>query len=882
MKHNKITILTKKENNLKIKFYISLFFVALNLVAWGQDIPATTDNLALQDTMKNKVVGDTIPNDTTAEFTVISKDAIEYDVNYSAEDSMLLDMTSGKIYLYGEGKLKGEGMDLKAGYIELDSKENYLFARGNEVGDSIVGVPEINDGKDELKAKSMRYNFKTKKGIIYDVITEYSQGFIHGMRTKRHSNSELHIYDGKYTTCDLKHPHFYVQLTKAKVISGENQKIVAGPMYFVIADIPLKMIGLPFGYIPKQKSNASGFIIPQYGEEKNRGFFLRDGGYFFAINDYLNTAITFDVYSQGSWGVNWKTNFKKRYRYSGNLDVKYSLNSFGEKVLPEYNETKTFWVSGVFMQDAKANPNSSLSASLNFGSSEYNSFEARDIEQLANNTYSSNVAYSRRKPGSIFNFTAAANATLNTTSKTVNLDLPSISFNMDKQFPFKGLSKSGKSKWYDKIGVGFNSSLKNQLTTADSLLFTRNSLYEMRNGFQYSVPISAGYTVFKYFQFSPSLTYKGRIYTDYIEKRMAMLPNDKDELSPTVVADTLQGIRHPFDFSFSAPLSTKLYGLVNFKKGYVKAIRHVVSPSVSFNYTPDFSRDFWNYYGEYVKDGSAVSYSYFENGIFGSPPGSKFGNIGFNIGNNFEMKLRNKKDSTKDDRKVVLLKRLNFNTGYNIAADSMRWNMLRVSGNTQLLKNISVTFNASFDPYSRDSLGRRTATSEWKANRRLLRFSTFDISLSGSLNPSVFSDGEGKKTTHNEPIDYFNPYPYSALDYDEFDFPWSLDLGYRLNVNNRFDGITKEYSNDVRQTLNLSASFELTPKWSVSSRLDYDISAQEFVYSSISINRDLHCWAMSMTLVPFGKLKSYMFRIYIKSSVFQGVEYKKERSRYEN
>ncbi len=847
----------------------------------GQDEPIPSDTLIVKETISEKS-GDSIATDTIAPISmrVISKEAIEYDVNYSAEDSMLFDMTSGKMYLYGKGQLTGEGMDLKSEYIELNTAENYLYAEGRKDSTGVVGMPEINDGKDHFKAKSIKYNFNTKKGIIYDVVTEYSQGFIHGERTKRHKNSEIHILDGKYTTCDLKHPHFYIKLTKAKVIPGKQ--VVVGPMYFVIADIPLKIVGLPFGYIPTHKTNTSGIIIPQYGEEKNRGFFLREGGYFWAINDYLNTAITFDVYSQGSLGANWKLNFKKRYKYSGNLNIKYNLNRFGEKVLPEYQETKTFWVSGSFTQDTKANPNGSFNASLNFGSSEHNTYEARDIEQFANNTYNSNIAYRRKRPGSIFNFTAAAKATLNTSSKIVNLDLPSMSLNMDKQFPFKRFSKSGKSKWYDKISVGFSSSFRNTLTTADSLVFTEESLNKMKNGFQYNIPISATYTMLKYFRISPSFRYTGRIYTDYIKQRLVKLPNAENELEETVVKDTMQGIRHPFDFSFSLPVSTKLYGLLNFKKGIIKAVRHVVSPSVSFNYRPDFSKEFWNFYGKYT-DGDSTLYSYYTNGIYGRPPSGKSGNLSFNLGNNFEMKVRDKKDTVNGEKKIILLKRLNLGTSYNLAADSMNWSMLSISGTTQLLKKINVNFNASFDPYSRDSIGRRINVFEWEANRKIVRFSNASISLSGTLSPDVFSSDKNSKNEKKNTVkdNSFEPYPYSNIEYVDFSVPWSLNLSYRMGVNNVFDKNTQEYSKKFKQTVNVSGSFELTPKWSLSSRIDYDITAKKFVYSSISINRDLHCWAMSMTIIPFGQLKSYMFRIYIKSSVFQGVEYKKERSRYE-
>jgi lipopolysaccharide assembly outer membrane protein LptD (OstA) len=869
---------------LGLKFFLSLVFLCFGMLVSAQEInPSDSIN---NDSTRVPAVNDSLPAADSSKQTkkpIISPEAIEYDVNYSSKDSMLFDMKSSRMYMHGNAELTGEDMNLKSEYIEVNTKENYLYAIGVEDSmGNVTGMPEIKDGSDHFKAKSIKYNFNTKKGIIFDVVTEYSQGFIHGERTKRHPNNEIHILDGKYTTCDLDHPHFYIKLTKAKVIPG--QKVVAGPMYFVIADIPLKFIGLPFGFIPSQKKNTSGFIIPQYGEEQKRGFFLRDGGYFWAVNDYMNTALTFDVYSQGTWGVNWRSNFKKRYKFSGSLDVKYNVNRFGEKVLPEYSETESFWVTGNFNQDAKANPNSTFGVSLNFGSSKHNEIEARNIEQLTDNTKSSNITYRRRRPGSIFNLTAKAGLTLNSKSNRANLELPSVSLNMNKQFPFQGLSKSGKSKWYDKISVGFSSSMSNKLATADSLLLTEESLYQMENGLQYSVPVSASYTVFSFFNFSPSISYKGRIYTDYIQKRQVYMPDNNDSLQLTVVNDTLQGIRHPYDFSFSAPISTKLYGLVNLKKGPVKAIRHVVSPSVSFSYRPDFSEDLWGFYGKYT-GGDSTLYSYYENGIYGAPPKGKSGNLNFNLGNNFEMKVRDRKDTVDGEKKIPLLKRFDFSTSYNLAADSMNWSNLRISGNTQLLKNINVNFGATFDPYARDSTGRRVNEYEWDKNGILLRLVNTNLSLTGSLKPEVFSSKKDKEDENKASPGFedmgFKPYNYVDIPYADFDVPWSLNLTYRISANNRFSVATQDYSKDISQTLNLSGNFTLTKKWSVNSRLDYDIAAQKFVYSSVSISRDLHCWAMNMTIVPFGQLKSYMFRIYIKSSVFDGIEYKKEKSRYD-
>ncbi|MEA2042165.1 MAG: putative LPS assembly protein LptD, partial [Bacteroidota bacterium] len=633
MNQNKITILIDNDMTMMFKFFFTgLIVVFFSFISGAQIIsPDSTIHLDTPAVAEDSIPNDSTNSDSIASGPKYSKDALTYDVTYSSKDSMLFDMQTGKMYLHGEANLKGEDMDLTSDYVEVNTKENYLFARGVEDSTGTVqGIPQIKDGNEQFKAKSIKYNFNTKKGIIYDVITEYSEGYIHGEKTKRHPNNEIHIMDGKYTTCNLDHPHFYIKLTKAKVIPGE--KIVAGPMYFVIADIPLKIIGLPFGYIPSTKTNTSGFIIPEYGEEERRGFYLRQGGYFWAVNDYLNTALTFDAYSLGSWGANMRTSFKKRYKYSGNINIMYSHNQSGETILPNYTGTRTFWVKGSYNQDSKANPNSTFSASLNFGSSGHNSFNAVNIEQLTNNTTSSNISYRRKVPGSDFNFTSNISASQNTSTQMVNLNLPTMSLNMNRQYPFKMLSKSGTTHWYDKISVGFSSSLKNSLTSRDSLVFTKQSLYNMENGLKYNVPVSASFTILNHVNFSPSVSYTGRLYSKYINKRAIYMPNAEDSLVQTVAIDTLSGLNHPFDFSFSAPLSTTLYGTFNFKNDVVKAFRHIIKPRVGFSYRPDFGHERWGYYGEYYTETDTVNYSYYQNGIYGSPGSGKSGNITFGLG----------------------------------------------------------------------------------------------------------------------------------------------------------------------------------------------------------------------------------------------------------
>ena len=580
--------------------------------------------------------------------------------------------------------------------------------------------------------KSIKYNYKTRRAIILDTKTDQDQGFhLHAERGKMQTNEEFHIKNGKFTTCDLDHPHFYIKLTKAKKIPDKH--VISGPMYFVIADIPLYLIGLPFGILPKQQKNASGLIIPQYGEDPTKGFFLREGGYFWAINDKMNASLTGEVYSKGSWGLNLNSNFKKMYKYSGNLNVMYNKHRTEEKELMTTSPIETFWVRGSYMQDSKANPNSTFSVNLDLGSSKHTSLTAKSIEDNANTQTSSNISYNWSKPGSIFNFSAKLGYNSNSKTNMVNLNLPTFSLNMKRQFPFKNLG-IGSSKWYQKIGYSVNVNAKNSVTTGDSIIFTEQTLQRMQNGLQYTIPVSTSFNLLEFITVAPSFNYTGRVYTQYLtERNVEYVQNGI--VKEGVTNDTINKLNLPFNFSFSIPFSTKLYGLFQFNRGKVEAIRHVMSPSISFNYNPDFSQELWGFYGYNEQDTVTPYYSHTGGFVYGTPPTGKSGAIGLNIGNNLEMKMRNKSDSIEGAKKITLLDNFSVSTSYNLAVDSLNFSPIRISGNTKLFGNFSARFGANFDPYTIDTLGRRINVYEIKENNRIARFQNATFSVSGSLKP---------------------------------------------------------------------------------------------------------------------------------------------------
>ncbi len=837
-------------------------------------------------------------------------------ISHSAKDSMRFSLAKKMLYSYGDAKLQMNDLNLTAGYIAVDMETGVIAAHSilDKKGKS-VQEPVFKQGGKEYKIKTIKYNTKTKKGLTTGVVTEESGGYLHGGRTKMQPNKEIHITGGKYTTCDAEHPHFYINLSKAKVIP--NKKTVTGPFWFVIADIPIYPFGLPFGFFPNQSNRRSGIIIPSYGEEKRRGFFLQDLGYYWAAGKHVDFTFFGSIYTSGSWTLKAKSRYKKRYKYSGDFDISYQKVVEGEKdIVKDYKEQNIFWVKFNYSRDSKANPTTTFNASLDFGSSKSRSYNSNNPKNFANNNANSSVAYTKRFPGTPFNFSANIRATQNLTTHKVDLTLPTLSLNMNKQFPFKRRKAVGGKRWYEQISVGFSSQLQNQISTTDSMLFTKSSLDKFQNGLQYSVPISTSLRVLKHFNLSPSFSYKGRIYTTMLKQRPIYGYDDNGEFgilesySDTVPNNSF-GFYHVYDFSFSTPLSTKLYGIKEFKKGRIAAIRHVISPSVSFNYRPDFGQPEWGYYTQDIRypDDPDRYFSIYGNGIYGSAPRGKSGSISLSVDNNLEMKVHNT-DTTKKEktRKIVLLNSFRFGGSYNLAADSMNFSPIQMSANTRLFKKISVTCNGMLDVYMPDTI--RGGSSKinklyWTNKHQIGHLSNGSVTLSGSINAETFKRKDKKEDEDNDESD--NKGKDKGLesglvkkdgsldngeDEDEtkndkptynFKIPWDLSISYSLRYsNNNYVREKQGFKSQYDQSISLNGSFTLTPKWSISANTSYDFTARKLTFANVSISRDLHCWQMSFNFVPFGTYKSYNFRINVKSSMFQGLEYKKQESFRDN
>ncbi len=872
VKEHIIKMIYKKNFGITIYFALfSLFFVQQSY-AQSDTLPPliNRDTLAVPEVLPSDSMQLPKANDTLAKKdsinTHLSPDAIDQTITYNCKDSMLFLLSGEKIYLYGKGDIISQEMKLNSAYVEISSKENYVYAKTVPDSAGMDYSPTLIQDNQTLKVSSVKHNFKSKKSLIKSSKTEQEQGFLHAEKAKMQTNEELHIEEGKFTSCNLDHPHFYIRLTKAKKL--KSGMVVTGPMHFVIADIPLYIIGLPFGVLPHQRKNTSGFIIPEYGEDKNRGFFLRNGGYFFSINDHINTTLLGEFYSKGSWGTSLRTKFLKRYKYGGNLDLQYSKIQNSERVLPDYSSTNQFNVQGSFRQDPKANPFHNFSASLNFGSTKFDAFNATDINKYTESRKSSNINYQWIRPGKLFsNYNFGANVEQNSKTKIIAITLPSFSTSMRKIFPFKNLG-TGQGKWYQKINVGLNINARNSVRTTDSTIWTRQTLTDMRHGMQFRVPISTSFSLFRFITVSPSFSAGARLYASKIEQTPITLVENGKMVSK-MRADTIHGLFFPYDFNTSVSFSTQIFGMYRFKKGKLKAFRHLIKPSVSVGYRPDFSKEHWGYYGYDARNDR--KYSYYSGGIFGGPPSGKSGTVSMGLSNDFEMKLKPRSDTIKKDRKIVLLRGLSISSSYNFAADSFRWSNITMAANTKLFKNIGVTFSAAFDPYAVDTTGQRIHKFEWDQNHRIARFRNARISMSGALKPFEFQ----KHWLYGDEM--FYSYPAPDIAYTNAEVPWNLGVSYSLNISNQFDSKLKDFKKDILQTLSLNASLELTKVWKISGSTNFDFKTRKFAYARMSIQRDLHCWAMSFNLVPFGTLKSYTFRIYIKSSVFKGVEYKKQQ-----
>lgn len=839
----------------------------------------------LPDTLKRDVQPDTLRKnapmpDTTISFKIEKKkkETIENKVERSARDSIIQDLPNRKVYLHGEAVIVYGDITLKADFIMVDFVKNEVFARG--VRDStgeLKGTPVFVEGGQTFESEEITYNFDTRKGLINKVFTQDGQGYLHGSTVKKMPDNNVNIKSGSYTTCNNKdHPHFGFVFRKSKVIP--DNKIVTGPAYLVIEDVPTPL-AVPFGLFPNNSKQRSGIVIPTYGESANRGFYFENGGYYFALSKYMDLNILGDIYSRGSWAVKPTFRYKKRYKFDGSLNTSYAINITGTEGAKDYQKSRDFRVRWTHRQDAKARPSGKFSADVFIVSSNFNKFNPVTTENYLSNEFKSSVAYQTNWNNKYF-LTLNGSHRQNTKTKMVEVTLPELTFTVNRIYPLKRKVAVGKPKWYEELNVNYNMNARNSINLPDSVLFKPNSLSKLQNGVQHSIPINLPIKLMKYFTLANSISLTDRMY--FQQRTKSWYDDPTDTIPGEVITDTINGFSNVLDFSYSSNLSTKLYGMIAFKKGPIRAIRHVVTPRVGFSYTPDFGAPKWGYYDSYIDgDGVEQVYSKFEGAIYGSPPKDKSGRINFGISNNLEIKVPSRKDTITGLKKVVLIDDFSLTGSYDLSRDSLNLSDISMRGRTKLFKNLNINYSSSWDPYVLDSSGRQINRFEWDVNRRLLRRkqTNWDFGMSYNLGQKDFAKKKEERKSDFGTEAELAEINANPDDYVDWTVPWSLALNYNLRYSNvaKYVGFTKTVDKKVVQTLGLSGEVNVTPKWKVSFNTGWDFEANDLSYTSVNIYRDLHCWEMRFSWIPLGYRKSWNFTINVKASVLQDLKLNKKK-----
>ena len=857
--------------------------------AVDKNIPDTTkmDSLQLAIYHHNKAIDDSIRADSMMR---ARSNGIDAPVKYSAEDSLVYDAESGTAYLYGNSKVDYENMKLTSDKVHMNLDKSTVRATGtidSTAEGGIKGKPVFTMGKDEYKSDTMAFNFKSKKGLIKGVYTEQQDGFLSGEVGKRDSTGSIYLQHGRYTTCDKPHPDFYIALSRAKVRPGKD--VVFGPAYLVVADVPLPL-AIPYGFFPFSKKYSSGFIMPSYGDESDRGFYLRDGGYYFAISDKWDLKLLGEIYTKGSWGVSAASNYRKRYRYSGSFLFSYQDSKTGDKGLPDFAEQESFKIQWNHRQDPKANPYSSLAASVNFATSSYERNNLNSMynpQTLTQSTRTSSVSWSTGFSSIGLSLSATTNLAQNMRDSSIQITLPDLNISLSRFYPFKRKHLVGKERWYEKISMSYTGQLANSISTKEDKLLHSNLIKDWKNAFQHTIPVQANFTLFNYINVTPSFNFTDRMYSKKVTRGW------DNTLQKEVVRDTTYGFHNVYNWSMNVGASTKLYGFwVPNRKLFgdkIQAIRHVITPQVSFSYSPNFGARRYGYYDSYqYTDASGnvklVEYSPYQDELYSVPGKYKTEMISWDVSNNIEMKIKSDKDTT-GYKKISIIDELGASMSYNAAADYHRWSDLSMRLRLKWWKNYTFSMNAQFATYAyeldangKPYVGNHT---EWGYGR-LPRFQGMSQNFSFTLNPEklkkwfghkdkkdddkVSADSDGPDTDIESNMDDdLEKGKYAAKKkrgniaetddngYMRFNMPWSLTIGYgitmRENTAGKFNTKTMRYPYKFTQTLNLSGNIRISDGWNINFSSGYDFENHAMSMTTASLSRDLHCFNMSASIV---------------------------------
>ena len=843
---------------------------------------------------------DTIMIDTTGIDTVgmvkEEKPVIDAPIDYAAVDSMIVSLDGQKVYLYNQAKVTYQNIELEAYYIELDLETKEIYAEGvlDSVGE-MTQKPLFRQGSEEYESETMRYNFETEKAFITKVVSAQGEGFIHSDRTKKIGEDVFITKDAKYTTCDADHPHFYLHLTKAKVIS--NKKIITGPAYLVLEDFPIYFPILPFGFFPNSPTYSSGILLPKYGEEQNRGFFLRDGGYYWAASEYFDLTVQGDIYSHGSWGTRIKTNYKKRYKFGGNFGFEYAKNKYGEKGLDNYREGMQYKILWSHSQDSKANPNQTFSASVNVSSSGYDKQNAYNMNDYLTTTKSSSISYSRKFENTPFNLSMNLRHSQNTRDSTMSLSLPEMTFNMAKIYPFRKKNRVGQVKFYEKFGINYTGNFRNSISAKEDEILSSSFATDWKNGIRHNLPISFPSFSLGTINFSPGISYNEKWYFkkynyNYVEG--GEFTGNPSNISENVRIDTITGLNRVYDYAYSISASTNIYGFYTPRNpnSKIQKIRHKMSPSISFSYRPDFGKDHYGYWQEVQVDEEGNTQYYDTNlgGIYGGSPGrGESGSINFSLNNSLEMKKLDVRDSTKTDeeqkyKKVKIIDNLSISSRYDLIADSLNLAPFSIRARTTVA-GVSINMGTTLDPYMLDENYRKVHKYAWNERSGLGKLGrvtranlSFGMNFNSKNKKGNENDGGDNQEETAGPSEEVLPPIFD--EYVDFSIPWDFSFDYSLN----YTGATSASrpNGRVTQSLGLRGNISITDKWQMSVMTNFDIQEGEFALTSFRLNRDLHCWNMAFNFVPFGYRKSYSFTISASSSMLQDLKIQKQQSHYDN
>ena len=876
------------------------------------------DSLEKAVWLRNKAVDDSIHLDS---LNKQKKNSIEMPVDYTANDSMVYDATSRKVHLFGKANVKYEGMDLESEKIAISLDSSIVHATGvkDTAKKALSGTPVFKMGNDSYESDTIAFNFKSKKGLINNVKTEQQEGYITSQLSKRMDNGDIYLQHGRYTTCDKEHPDFYIALSRAKV--RPNKDVVFGPAYLVVADVPLPL-AIPYGFFPFTKHYSSGFIMPTYGDENDRGFYLRDGGYYFAMSDKWDLKLLGEIYTKGSWGISAASNYNKRYKYSGSVYFSYQNTKTGDKGMPDYTKQESFKIQWSHRQDTKANPFSTLAASVNFATSSYERNNLNSMynpQTMTQSTRTSSVSWSTGFSSLGMTLSSSANLSQNMRTNELSMTLPDLNVNVSRFYPFRRKQMVGKERWYEKISMSYTGQLSNSITTNEDHLLHSDLAKEWSNGIQHNIPVNGNFTLAKYINITLGFNFTDRMY--FKKENMQW-----DQAAQAVAIDTTYGFYNVYNWNASIGASTKFYGMfIPNRKIFgdkIQAIRHVFTPTVSFSYAPDFGNKYYETYQRTNSDGSVelVEYSPYRSGLYSVPGKGKTGSITMQVSNNIEMKIRSDKDST-GIKKISIIDELGAQMSYNFAASYHRWSDLSTNLRLKWWKNYTFNLNAVFATYAYELdknghpyVGNHTEYSKG----RFGRFQGMSQNISFTLTPDKLKklfggsvdDNDNKKNDNDDDDEGVDTDIESNVDdnlvkgqhgakkksggskaetdddgYMRFSMPWSLTFGYgvtmRENTSGKFNTKSMRYPYKFTQTLNVSGNLRISDGWNISFSSGYDFENHALSMTTASLQRDLHCFNMSCSVVlkPY---TSYNFSFRANASTLMDALKYDKRSGYSN